>query len=73
MTGSLIQSVHNNNYLNAVCFKLKTLQYLTENLNNQIPYEQRLGVNEKEKLPFVRKKPHIEPGTGRGSHLLHPG
>ncbi|PME06504.1 hypothetical protein A8A06_07425 [Escherichia coli] len=34
-----------------------------------IPYEQALGNGGKEKLPFNRKKPPAEPGSGRGSHL----
>ena len=30
------------------------------------------GDSAKEKLPFNRKKPPAEPGSGRGGHLLRP-
>lgn len=36
------------------------------------PYEQMLDDSGKKELPFHRKKPPSEPGSGRGSYLPLP-
>lgn len=69
--------IHNNNHLQLMFYcRTEIMQYYRKKTNNVKPndlnilYEQTLGYNGKDKLPFNKQKPPVEPGSGRSRHLL---
>lgn len=73
--------IHNNSHLQLMFYcRIEIMQYYRKKPNNLKPnnlkpndqnilYEQALGYNGKDELPFNKQKPPVEPGSGRDSHV----